>query len=131
MIFKIVKYTEARGVSNKRGSSEEKVGAYENWIYEKSSAKYSKINVRNIKELEKVLVDHVVIHWPYGDGNLSSCNCGEDDAQQSECRFCRKGTEFIVLNLEGNYAVFPECSLYVMNNDGKTIDTIHCMVPNE
>jgi len=121
MIFKIQRHVNRRGTSNKRGSMNESVVPYENFIFEGKAATYYKVCVKSQKEFEEVT------------NQFSSCRilCGT----KFDLLFSRPdGVEFIVLRVEDeerfaemhDVVIAVEASLYVMNDQGKTVDSVHC-----
>ena len=131
MIFKIVKYPDEweLGVSDKHGRTEERVVPYKNLVFEAERAYYSKIRVYTWKQLQEYTENFDSLRFPFG--GIEQHPEGEQDEWVKE-----NGVEFIILELYNNgfdfddacTYCFRESNLYVMNNEGKTVDSISCQV---
>ena len=123
MIFKIVRHIEGEGVSNSQGDIRVKVVPKENRIWEAPSAIYKKVRV----ETRAAFEDHM--NNNYGSVSVvytpQLCSC---DGIKEGCSNCKDGFEFIELFLDGSdhAHIFCGANLFVMNNEGKTVDTLHC-----
>ena len=103
----------------------EKVVPRMNMMYEvdpEGSADYFKIRVPNFKGLEKTLKDDLgiseytfITQFPELSEDTTTKNQVED-----------YGVEVIILKLPGKTIIAPCCALYVLSNEGKTHDSLHC-----
>ena len=119
MYVKIKEYLDAKGVFPKRGAGDLIVPT-RNHVFETNSIEYKKVRVTSKKELDDALLgitDYCVI------GYLPElCNC---EGAGKECNLCAS-FEFIIVTMEkhGNYIANGE--LFLMNEQGKTIDSLVC-----
>ena len=118
MYIKIVRHLEdEEGVSSSRGSLEEKVVPSENHIFECCEARYKKVAVAGIaefhermKHIESVrIVIEVPVEGPFEFVQVQTFLRDENDELYASDALIAK-----------------ECTVYFMNNDGKTIDRMIC-----
>lgn len=127
MIFKICKHVDRDGVSDKHGHIDVPVVPRENWLFEAPSGRYTKVKITTWHELNARMEG-----WPVltviGPGPPCTCTVHE------KCSKCEKEfdkwLEYIELILmygdNSEMVVATEASLYIMNDQGKTVDTVHC-----
>lgn len=117
MYVKIVEHLEdERGVSSKRGSLEEKVVPSEHHMFECLEARYRKVSVNNISEFNermKYIETVRIIVFAPEEGPFEFIQLQmfmkEDDPKNA-----------------GETLIARNCALFLMNNEGKTIDSIVC-----
>ena len=117
MYVKIVEHLEdEKGVSSSRGSLEEKVVPSEHHMFECLEATYRKVTVDSITEFYERMVHietvRVIISVPE-KGPFEFVQCKT---------VIREGGERIL----NETLIARNCILYLMNNDGKTIDSMVC-----
>jgi len=118
MYIKIVRHLEdERGVSSSRGSLEEKVVPSDHHILECLMVQYRKVTVNNMAEFHKLMEanESVRIVTPFidTDGSFEFIQIkpiaeGDEGKSIEDTLICR------------------DCSLFIMNNEGKTIDRLVC-----
>lgn len=134
MYVKIVRHLEdEKGVSNSGGSSGAKVVPSEHHIFECLEACYRKVAVDNMSEFNERMrsIETVRIVTPMPDEpektavDVLSGKVEEDNPFEFvQCRTILKeeGDKFIDETL-----IAKDCTLYLMNNEGKTIDRMICL----
>jgi len=110
MIFKIVHTEDRDGVSDKSGGLSQKVVPYATYVFEGKEAFYTKVMVHSTEQFENYLntVGSHSFLFDYVPTTLD------------------KEFEFIHLRIESESVIAPYSSLYVMNDEGKTVDAVHC-----
>lgn len=116
MYLKFVKpMEEQNGVSNSKGNPEEQVVPYDTRLFEAKTADYKKVRVLSDDELDS-LTDELLEFY-----------CLYDLPEQVDPE---AGCEVLITYVTDNggdvetLVVGPECTLFVMNNEGKTIDSV-------
>ena len=117
MYVKIVRHLEnEQGVSSSRGSLEAKVVPSEHHIFECWEARYRKVAVNNISEFNErmkyIESVRIVISVPE-----------EGPFEFIQVQMFMKEDD---LKYAGETLIARDCMLYLMNNEGKTIDSIVC-----
>jgi len=124
MYIKIVRYIEGRGV--KSNNSENVVVPTSTMLIECERVEYSKHRVANFKEfetyvtLQEIFEYAIVGEWSWDTENLMHKNLG---SEEQICEFV------LVHHIKGDRRetlVAPNCDLYLMGNDGRTIDSLRC-----
>ena len=119
MYIKIVRHLEdEQGVSSSKGSLEEKVVPSEHHIFECWEAEYRKVSVSSISEFHELMnkIETARIVTPIAE-------------KDSPFEFIQVRT----INVEGDDKYVDEtligrdCTLFIMNNEGKTIDRMICL----
>jgi hypothetical protein len=131
MIFKIFRHVEGERTSDRHGRIDTpNTLPSESWLFEAPSARYRKIKVKNWKEFAaRTSEEGFRVLTIIGQG--PPCTCGPNDGC-SKCKDPQVGEwleyiELILLREEDTEMVVAmESSLYVMNDNGKTVDSIHC-----
>ncbi len=130
MYVKIVRHLEdEQGVSDRRGTSE-KVVPSEHYIFECLEAQYRKVTVSKMSEFHKRMdnFETVRIVTPIPEKEVLDVVSGQ---VEKDCPF-----EFIQIKTtikEGDNKFVNEtliartCTLFIMNNEGKTIDSLVCL----
>ena len=120
MYIKMVKEIDANGVSDKNGSADEKVVPYETFMLEVKKISYSKHNFGSIKEMDSFLEIYPEYEVPFG---LPTC-------EPSDRPEGYPGHEIMVVKLYEaatlGVLIVCDCALYIMNDDGKTVETLRC-----
>jgi len=129
MYVKIVRYLDGlRGVKSNR--SKEYVVPKSVAVIECKQFEYRKINVLNYEEFDKYMRDSgidrfkIIGEWNWIQRHVSCTDLSVHD--EVNC-------EFILISylIKGNedeceWIVAPDCQMYIMGNDGKTIDSLIC-----
>ena len=128
MYVKIIEHLEGNGVFPKYGNGDLVVPT-RNHVFETDSVEYKKVRVTSQEEYkERVLV--LEEYTTIGCAPIL-CNCGPGD-ECSKCQGDESSFEFLVISIYNagkdtwRNIVAPGCSLYVMNDQGKTIDSVIC-----
>jgi len=107
MYVKIVGYLDdEQGVSSKQGNPEAPVVPRKQWIFEAEEVHYTKVKVPDIDSLG------------YGR-SLVGLSSGDKDFEVLRITLRTDGTH--------EYLNARKCILYLMNNEGKTIDSMTCL----
>jgi len=127
MIFKIQKHVKREGVSDKHGRIDVPVVPYENWVFEAPRARYTKVKILDWREFNVRTKDYSTL-TVIGEG--PPCACGFNERCEKCTKRFDKWLEFIELILmDGDRVdtvVAIESSLYIMNDQGKTVDSVYC-----
>ncbi len=120
MYVKIVRHLEdEQGVSSNKGSLEEKVVPSEHHIFECLEARYRKVAVNNISEfterMNRIETVRIVTPMPEKDDFF------EFEFVQVKTVIKENEVKFVNETLIGR-----NCTLFIMNNEGKTIDSMVC-----
>lgn len=125
MYIKIVRYLEGRGVTS--NNSEHLVVPKSVIMIDCDYVKYSKHMVLDFNEFEAYMIHNEMYNYSIiGEWNDDNHNILQNDLETKKEKRC----EFILIyytkgeNFE--YLVAPNCNMYLMNNDGKTIDSLTC-----
>ena len=118
MYIKIVRHLEdEQGVSSSRGSLEEKVVPTEHHIFECLEARYKKVTVNSTSEfherMNKIETARIVTPIPEKNSPFEFIQIKTIIKENDE--------KFIDETLVGRV-----CTLFIMNNEGKTIDRMIC-----
>lgn len=136
MYVKIVRRLEdEKGVSSSGGSLEEKVVPSEHHIFECLEACYRKVTVNKMSEfngrMREVETVRIVTPMPsvdepaYGAADVLSGKVEEDSPFEFiQCRTVLKEEDGRFVN---ETLIARDCTFYIMNNEGKTIDRITCL----
>jgi len=121
MYLKIIRHLgDELGVSSRRGSLEDKVVPIEHHIFECTEARYRKTSVKRVAEFHDIInkMDVVRIITPVYD----------DLGEEEPFEFIQIHT--VIKEDDDKYSwenlICRDCVLYVMNNEGKTIDSLVC-----
>ena len=107
MYVKILNYLETdEGVSSRQGNPKEPVVPTKHWVFEAEEVHYTKVVVPDIDSLG------------YGR-SLVGLSSGDKDFEVLKITLRTDGTH--------EYLNARKCILYLMNNEGKTIDRITCL----
>ena len=117
MYVKIVEHLEdEKGVSSRRGSLEDKVVPSEHHMFECLEARYRKVSVDNIAEfrerMQHIETVRIIISVPE-EGPFEFVQIKKLVKEDDE--------KFVDETL-----IARNCMLYLMNNEGKTIDSMVC-----
>ena len=118
MYVKIVEHLEdEKRVSSSRGSLEDKIVPSEHHMFECLEAIYRKVTVDDIAEFHERMVHietvRIIISVPENTGPFEFVQCKT---------VIREGGERIL----NETLIARNCILYLMNNEGKTIDRMIC-----
>ena len=125
MYVKIVRYLEERGVVS--NNNENIVVPKSILIIECESVEYKKLKVLDINEFNvymkynEIYTHRIVGKWSWDIHNIINLDLTVD--QEKSCEF------ILIYYSKGNkseYLVAPNCSMYLMGDDGKTIDSLRC-----
>jgi len=125
MYIKIVRHLQdEKGVSNSRGSLMDKVVPSNHHIFESLEAEYKKVTVSNIAEFQKRMgeIETVRVVTPMPEHDMT--NELEDTSFefiQARLTIKEDDEKFIDETL-----IAKDCCLYIMNNEGRTIDRMSC-----
>jgi hypothetical protein len=120
MYIKIVRHLEnERGVSSSKGNLEEKVVPSDHRIFECLEVQYRKVTVKNMAEFhEQMKVNESVrIITPVIDKDM------DDEFEFIQIKPVVKRNEVTVIE---DTLICRDCGLYIMNDEGKTIDRMIC-----
>lgn len=118
MFVKIERYIESdKGVVGNDGS---KVVPKERKIYEVDSVTYKKLGINFLEELEEIL--HLeTSRWGF---------VAPFPAADLENGTIPSPVEVIIVEMwkdgKSDIVVAPQCALFIMNEEGKTIDSLYC-----
>ena len=126
MYIKIVRHLQdEKSVSNSRGSLMDKVVPSNHHIFESLEAEYKKVTVSNIAEFQKRMgeIETVRIVTPIPDHDIINDELEDSSFEFIQARLTTKEDDekFIDETLVGK-----DCTLYIMNNEGRTIDRMGC-----
>lgn len=117
MYAKIVSYLEnEQGVSSKRGDQKAPVVPTEHWVFEAEEVYYKKVIVPDINSLANGRII-TGISRPYKNAEFLQVTLENFEVLE------------ITLRKNGNFEglIARTCTLFLMNNKGKTIDKITCL----
>ena len=125
MHVKIVRHLEdEQGVSSSRGSLEEKVVPSEHHLFECYEACYKKVSVKNTSEFHERMSRIEVVR------TITEIALAEMGGKEPDGPFEFIQIKVIVKEDDEKFVdetlIARNCILYLMNNEGKTIDSMVC-----
>lgn len=122
MYVKIVRHLEdEQGVSSSRGSLEGKVVPSEHHIFECLEARYKKVTVNNVSEFHERMryIESVRII-------ISLPEEGSFEFIQVIITIKENGAAKAIVGATQEALIGRDCTLFLMNDEGKTIDSLIC-----
>lgn len=111
MYVNVIETIDGKGVSDKRGNIGSKVVPSSRSMFEAEKVRYRKVGVNSLNEFNEYL------------GDITDYYILSELPTKGEF-------EFVLLTLfqeeKTEYVVCSNCSMYVMNDNGKTIDSLIC-----
>lgn len=103
----------------------EKIVPMDVHVLEGKRIRYNKFRVLSLDEFHKFEEALAGSCWvPFGEPSIHSCG------ENAQCSECGKGAEFILIEIEDDddwqKIIASDCTMYIMNDAGKTIDRISC-----